>query len=143
MGSCVSLLPAPDVTRNKSEYGFFNQRSASWQCHLIPHLLNADGTTTSYPTLRRTDQAGRTTILIRRNTLLTFFRCREETTSHTYLGNDPYHQAIQGMQARHNLRPCSKCFLASFVTGSLDRRLVQPWTRSDQQPFISSWVITA
>ncbi|MED6222954.1 hypothetical protein PIB30_069388 [Stylosanthes scabra] len=27
MSSCVGLLPAPDVTWNESEYGFFNQRA--------------------------------------------------------------------------------------------------------------------
>ncbi|MED6184103.1 hypothetical protein PIB30_044164 [Stylosanthes scabra] len=45
--------------------------------------------TPSSPTLRHTDQAGRTTILVRHNTLLTSFRNRENTTSHTYFGERP------------------------------------------------------
>ncbi|MED6190031.1 hypothetical protein PIB30_101749 [Stylosanthes scabra] len=73
MSSCVGLLLAPNVTWNKSEYGFFNQRCALWQYHLIPCPLNVRGTTPSSPTLRRIDQAGRTAILVRRNTLLTSF----------------------------------------------------------------------
>ncbi|MED6160974.1 hypothetical protein PIB30_056331 [Stylosanthes scabra] len=106
MSSCVGLLPASDVTRNNSEYGFFNQGCATWQYHLIQRLLNVGGTTPPSPTLRRTDQAGRTTILVRRNTLLTSFRSREEITSHTYSGRDPIFGPT-GTQAGHNPRPCS------------------------------------
>ncbi|MED6149358.1 hypothetical protein PIB30_061554 [Stylosanthes scabra] len=85
------------------------------------------GTTPPSPTLRRTDQAGRTIILVRCNTLMTSYRSREETTFHTYLGSDPSHQIIQEMQAGYNLRPCSNArSLALFMTGSLDRRPVQP-----------------
>ncbi|MED6212507.1 hypothetical protein PIB30_083985, partial [Stylosanthes scabra] len=122
--SCIGLLPAPDVNRNKSEYGFFNQRCASWLYHVIPHLLNVGGTTPPSPTLRHTDQAGRTTILVRHKTLLTSYRSKEETSSHTYFGERPLSSMHTKVQAGYDLRPYSNaCFLVSYVTGPLDRRL--------------------
>ncbi|MED6189896.1 hypothetical protein PIB30_100483, partial [Stylosanthes scabra] len=82
--------------------------SVSWQYHLIPRLLNVGGTTPPSPMLRRTDQAGRTTNLVRRNTILTFFHSREEMTSHTYLGERPLSlsQTSNAMKAGHDLYPC-------------------------------------
>ncbi|MED6148382.1 hypothetical protein PIB30_052734 [Stylosanthes scabra] len=126
MSSCFGLLPAPDATRNKSEYGLFNQRSASWWCHLIPRLLNVGGMTPPSPMLRCTDQAGRTTILVRHNTHLTSYRNREKI-SHINFGERPLSSNHTDMQAGYDLRPCSNaCFLASYVIGSLDRKPIQP-----------------
>ncbi|MED6173167.1 hypothetical protein PIB30_056714 [Stylosanthes scabra] len=113
------------------EYGFFTapvSECASWQDHIIPHLLNVGKTTPPSPTLRRTDQAGRTTILVKLQ--------RRNNIPHKILGSSS-HQATQETQARHDPRPCSLslCFVHD--------RFTQPETGLIKEPALSFFSLSS
>ncbi|MED6163637.1 hypothetical protein PIB30_081889 [Stylosanthes scabra] len=117
MSSCIGLLPSFNITRKQVEYGFFNQRSVSWRCHLIPHLLNVGGTTPPSPLLSRTDQGDEPPFLSGVMLLDVLSQQRRNNIPYIFGGATPL---IKHTRNASGTQPPSllECFIASFVTGS-------------------------